>query len=98
MPDPGTGVCNLREQLHGIDEKALDFIKHCLLIDPSLRCSASDLLNHELFDEDFKKELELNMKLWVQDEETYNREMIELMETSGFIQNGDHSPYNSLSP
>jgi len=38
------------DQLADIDEKSLDFIRHCLMIDPVDRWSASALMNHELFD------------------------------------------------
>jgi serine/threonine protein kinase len=47
-----------------MDELSLDFISHCLMINPDYRSSASDLLSHPLFDTAFKDDLALKLNDW----------------------------------
>lgn len=57
----------------------LDFLKQCLRIDPKERWTSDQLLCHPLFDEEFKKEMEVKMREWVVEEEGYNREVVEML-------------------
>jgi serine/threonine protein kinase len=58
----------MTEALIGIDDLSLDFLQRCLQIDPDLRWSAEQLLNHPIFDEQFKIEFSLNFNLWLAEE------------------------------
>jgi serine/threonine protein kinase len=44
----------LAVSLEGMDDLSLDFISRCLQIDPILRWDTKELLNHPLFDDDFR--------------------------------------------
>jgi serine/threonine protein kinase len=55
-----------------MDDDSLDFVMCCLKLDPNERWSASQLLNHRLFDEEFKVNFQKDMQSWISDEATYN--------------------------
>lgn len=47
--------------LKDIDDVSLDFIRKCLVIDGSNRCTTKDLLEHPLFDKDFVDQFEKDL-------------------------------------
>jgi len=57
VPEHAQEVC-LNALLKGIDDHSVDFIRKCLVIDDNGRSTASDLLQHPYFDEDFKDQFE----------------------------------------
>lgn len=76
----------------------MDFLNHCLQIDPELRWSAEELLNHPLFDEQFKLEFNLNFNLWVASEQEQTLEFMNDLVSTDDIKEGDIlKPKNLLS-
>jgi hypothetical protein len=47
------------------------------MVDPTLRWSAQELLNHPLFDDSFKEGFALSMTEWLIEENMYNNDLIE---------------------
>lgn len=48
-----------------MDELSLDFVRCCLCIDPEERWSAKQLLDHDIFDSEFKESLRAKMLNWI---------------------------------
>ena len=55
---------SLKALLKDIDENCLDFIRKCLVIDGSARSTMSQLLEHPLFDEEFRNGLKEKLEEW----------------------------------
>lgn len=69
-PEHAEEVC-LATLLKGIAPLQLDFLRQCLVIDGAKRASAEQLLQHEYFDEDFKRRFESEFGTLVTLDEEY---------------------------
>jgi serine/threonine protein kinase len=49
--------------LKNIDDESIDFIRKCLVIDGSVRCKTSELLNHPFFDKEFRDNFESKLQM-----------------------------------
>jgi len=52
---------SLKALLKGIDETQLDFVRKCLVIDGAERAKMIDLLDHPVFDEDFRNNFDAEL-------------------------------------
>ena len=52
---------SLKALLKGINETQLDFVRKCLVIDGAGRATMTDLLEHPVFDEEFKNNFDAKL-------------------------------------
>ena len=62
-----------------MDDLSLDFISRCLQIDPILRWDTKELLNHPLFDDDFKIFIADKMDQWRIEDDSSLQELMQEM-------------------
>lgn len=75
-----------------MDEVSLDFVRCCLCIDPGERWTAKQLLDHEIFDSEFKEDLRTKMQDWLAEEKEYLVEMQDLTKIDDTTGNSKYIP------
>ena len=60
---------SIKSLLKGISETQLDFVRKCLVIDGAARAKMTDLLEHPVFDEEFKANFDTKMQEMTEQDE-----------------------------